>query len=122
MVHVMPTCLSCPLRIVFQQFDIEFVESPGSPHIDGIVLDLLNGGDAGQWQKETKMFGEIMIFGLGCNSGCPGNNRLNSALALALGLRSARTSLMQVSGSFAQYIVLYSCLGSSNRWFQWQYL
>jgi hypothetical protein len=58
-IHVVPPRLGGPLRVFLQQFDVELVEPPGGPHVDGVVLDLLDGGDAGQGQEEAEVLGEV---------------------------------------------------------------
>lgn len=50
-----------PVRIFTQQFDVEFVQPPGGAHVDGVVRDLLDGGNARQRQEEAKVVGEVFV-------------------------------------------------------------
>ena len=61
MVHVVPAFGSAPFRIVFQQLDIELIEPPGRLHIDWVVFDLLDRGNAGERQEEAEMLGKVRI-------------------------------------------------------------
>ena len=53
-IHVVPPRLGGPLQVFPQKLDIELVELPGGPHVDGVVLDLLDGGDARRGRKKPK--------------------------------------------------------------------
>ncbi|MNO00410.1 hypothetical protein D3C81_2202920 [compost metagenome] len=46
-----------PVRVLVQQLDVQLVHPAGGAHIDGVVLDLLDGGDAGQRKQETEVIG-----------------------------------------------------------------
>jgi hypothetical protein len=61
MVHVGPPRRARPLRIVFQQFDIEFVEPPSRADVKAALTDLLDGGDPRKRQEDAEMIGEIGI-------------------------------------------------------------
>lgn len=60
-VHVGAALGPGPVRVFIQQLDVELVQPPGGAHVNGVVLDLLDGGDAGQRQEEAEMIGEIWI-------------------------------------------------------------
>lgn len=63
-VHVRPTRSRSPILIVLQHFDVKLVQPPGGTDINRIVLDLLDGGDPGQWKEEAEMVREVIeLFG-----------------------------------------------------------
>lgn len=60
-IHVMATLGSSPIRVLAQQFHIELVQPPCGANVDGVVLDLLDGGDTRQRQEEAKMVGKVSV-------------------------------------------------------------
>src|SRR5690554_4518483 len=61
-VHFMALLTSAPVRIVFQQLNIQAVQATGGPYIKGAVTQLLNGRNAGQRQEETEVVRELLVF------------------------------------------------------------
>ncbi|MNG34278.1 hypothetical protein D3C84_1207280 [compost metagenome] len=57
----MATFGRCPVWVLVKQFDVQFVKATGGAHVDGVVLDLLDGGNASEWQQETKVVGQVQI-------------------------------------------------------------
>ncbi len=57
-VHVGPALGRVPVRVVLQQLDIEPVEPARRADVEGVLADLLDGGDAGQRQEEAEMVGK----------------------------------------------------------------
>ncbi|MNL25611.1 hypothetical protein D3C87_1470970 [compost metagenome] len=62
MVHVGAAFVRGPLWILVQQFDVQLVQAAGGTHVDGVVLDLLNGGDPSQGQQEAEVVGEVRVI------------------------------------------------------------
>ncbi|MNF97515.1 hypothetical protein D3C84_803460 [compost metagenome] len=60
-VHVGATFVLGPVRVLVQQLDVQLVQAAGGAHVDGVVLDLLDGGDAGQRQQETEVVGKVRV-------------------------------------------------------------
>ena len=61
MVQVFAPRRRSPLRVFPQQFNVEFIESAGGLDVEGILTDLLNGGDAGERKEEAEVIGEIRV-------------------------------------------------------------
>ncbi|MNE48314.1 hypothetical protein D3C80_1427700 [compost metagenome] len=61
MVHVGATFVLGPVRVLVQQLDVQLVQAAGGAHVDGVVLDLLDGGDAGQRQQEAEVVGKVRV-------------------------------------------------------------
>jgi hypothetical protein len=57
-VHVPAAFGRGPVRVLAQQLDVQLVQAAGGAHVDGVVLDLLDGGDAGQREEEAEVIGE----------------------------------------------------------------
>ncbi|MNQ91406.1 hypothetical protein D3C85_1067870 [compost metagenome] len=51
-----------PVRVLVQQLDVQLVQAAGGTHVDGVVLDLLNGGDPSQGQQEAEVVGEVRVI------------------------------------------------------------
>ena len=67
-IHVSPALVLGPIGIFAQQLHIELVQSPCGSHINRVVLNLLDGGDAGQRQEEPEVVWEIHKV---CGDGFP---------------------------------------------------
>ncbi|MNP23520.1 hypothetical protein D3C76_1162340 [compost metagenome] len=61
MVHVDAAFFRGPHWILVQQFNVQLVQAAGGTHVDGVVLDLLDCGDAGQRQQEAEVVGEVRV-------------------------------------------------------------
>lgn len=61
MVHVQTARVSSPIRVLAQQFHVQLVQPARGAHVNGVVLDLLDGGDARQRQEEAEVVGEVRI-------------------------------------------------------------
>ncbi len=48
-----------PVGVVAQEFNVEYVQPSGGPHVNGVVPDLFNNQDARERQKVTEVLGEI---------------------------------------------------------------
>ena len=59
-IHVATSFFPGPIRVLTQQFDVELVQTPCGSNVDGVVLDLLDRGDARQRQQEPEMVREIL--------------------------------------------------------------
>lgn len=70
----------CPFLVFAQQLNVQLVQTASSTHIDGVVLDLLDRGDAGQRQQETEVAGKIPVV-TGDDSTC---NQLFGVQGLAV--------------------------------------
>src|SRR3546814_6595924 len=66
MIHLGPAFGGSPIRIVFQQFDIEPIEPGRGADVKGAIAHLLDGADARQGQEEAEMVGEV---GIGAGNG-----------------------------------------------------
>ena len=53
-VHVVAAGVGGPVRVVFEELDVELVQAAGGADVDGVVFDLLDSGDAGQGGKKAK--------------------------------------------------------------------
>ena len=60
-VHVVAALGRAPVGVVLQQLDIEPVQAAGGPDVEGVLADLLDGGDAGQRQEEAEMVGKVLV-------------------------------------------------------------
>src|SRR5579863_4008195 len=60
-VHVMAPVSAAPFRIVPQQLDVQLVKPARGPHVDRIVLDLLDGGNTCEWQEDAKVLRKISV-------------------------------------------------------------
>ena len=60
-VHVSAALGRRPTRVLAQQLDVQLVQAASGTHVDGVVLDLLDGGDAGQRQEEAEVVGELRV-------------------------------------------------------------
>lgn len=58
-VHVAAPVVLGPRRVLAQQLDVKLVQPPRGAHVDGVVLDLLDRGDARQRQQEAEVVGEV---------------------------------------------------------------
>jgi hypothetical protein len=61
-VHVPAAFGRGPVRVLAQQLDVQLVQAAGGAHVDGVVLDLLDGGDTGQRQEEAKVIGKVRVL------------------------------------------------------------
>ncbi len=50
-----------PVGVFLQQLDVEPVEAAGGLDVEGVFADLLDGGDAGQRQKEAEVVVEVGV-------------------------------------------------------------
>ena len=102
-VHVVAALGRAPIGVVLQKFDIEPVQPAGRPDVEGVLTDLLDGGDASQRQEEAEMVGKILVSagdGLAvakssASKSAPSVARMNFALALAVaGLSFSAVSVL----------------------------
>ena len=49
-----------PFRVVFQQFDVQAVESAGGSDVESVFADLADGADARQRQEEAEVVGKVL--------------------------------------------------------------
>ena len=61
MIHVVAALCRRPFGIIFQQLDIKPIQAARSANIEGVLADLADGADAGQWQEETKIVRKIRV-------------------------------------------------------------
>lgn len=61
MVHVRPPLGARPVGIVLQQLDIKLVQAARRPDVEGALADLLDGGDARQWQEYAEVIGKLGV-------------------------------------------------------------
>jgi len=60
-VHIGAALIRGPLGVLIQQLDVELVQPRGGAYVDGVVPDLLDGGDAGQRQEKAEMVREVRV-------------------------------------------------------------
>lgn len=66
MVEILPAGGRVPLRVVLQQLDVEAIEAARGLDVEGVLADLLNGGDARERQEEAEF---IAKAGIGAGDG-----------------------------------------------------
>ena len=62
MVQVLPAFVSIPVRIVFQQFDVQAIQPSGRLDVEGVFPNLSNRGDSGKLQKVPEMVSQFFEF------------------------------------------------------------
>ncbi len=55
MVQVLATDRGGPVRVVFEQFDVEPVETACGLDVEGVLANLPDGGDAGQGKEKAEV-------------------------------------------------------------------
>ena len=54
-VEFLATFIGIPIRVITPELNIELVHPPGRLDIEGVVADLLDGGDAREGQEEPEL-------------------------------------------------------------------
>ena len=60
-VHVSAAVFTSPIRVLAQQLQVQLVQATRGAHIDRVVLDFLNGGNARQRQEKAEMVGKLRV-------------------------------------------------------------
>ena len=90
MVHVMAALGRVPVEVVFDQLDVESVETAGRADVKRAFADLFDGADAGKRQKEPKVIRKISI---GAGDGVAGGDVLSLKIGAVCGEDEFRLGL-----------------------------
>lgn len=60
-VHFMTAISGAPSWVVLEQLHIEPVQAAGGPNVKRVLADLLDRGNACQWQEKAKVVGELRV-------------------------------------------------------------
>ena len=55
----MPAGGGAPVGIGAEELDVELVQPAGGADVDGVVLELADGGDAGEGKEEAEVIGQV---------------------------------------------------------------